>query len=285
MKKTANALVSELGALVTLPGVYLHITRLLSDSRSSAADIAQAVSQDPAFTVRLLRIANSALYGFPSAVDTVAKAVAIIGTTQVNHLALSLSVIDRFEALPNELVAMEHFWRHSLFCALIARHLAARVGGGDGDAVFTGGLLHDIGELVIFNRLPREAKRALLMVESSENRLAVHEAERLVLAFDHGAVGGELARRWNLPPLLEECIACHHDVAKATHHPRAAALVHLANIFSRMAELDTLDPGDVPPVDPLAWQLTGLGEDCVEAAVGAGQAGIEEAMRLFVGEK
>jgi len=281
MTITASELVKDIGGLVTLPDVYLRISRLIDDPQSSTADIAKAVSQDPSFTVRLLRVANSSLYSFPSSVTTVAKAVSIIGTSQIRSLALSMSIANSFAGLPNELVSMKNFWRHSLFCALIARHLAKQVRGCDPDTLLTAGLLHDIGELVIFNRLPEQAKEALLMVLDSQDELPVYQAERQAIGFTHSEVGGELAREWNLPSLLEECIAHHHDVANAKRHPREVALVHLANILALMAELDTLDTADVSPIDPLAWELTGLDADCVEPAVREAQAEIVVVEQLF----
>ncbi|MBI5922665.1 MAG: HDOD domain-containing protein [Betaproteobacteria bacterium] len=281
MTITAGELVKDIDGLVTLPDVYIRINRLLENPNSSTTDIAKAVSQDPSFTLRLLRVANSSLYRFPAAVTTAAKAVSIIGTAQIRSLALAMSVAKSFAGMPNELVSMENFWRHSLYCALIARHLAREARRCDPDSLFTAGLLHDIGELVIFNRLPEQAKDALLMVLDSQDEMQVHEAERKVMGVDHAEVGGELARHWNLPSLLQECIAHHHAVASAKQHPREVALVHLANVFALMAEVDSLDPGDVSPIDPLAWELTGLSDDCVDAAVREAQAEIHEAEQLF----
>lgn len=278
----ASDLVRDLGGLVTLPDVYLRINRLIDDPNSSSADIAHAVSQDPSFTVRLLRVANSSLYGFSSAVDTVAKAVTIIGTSQIRNLALSMSVARSFAGLPNDLVSMDNFWRHSLLCALAARHLAKEVRRCDPDALFTAGLLHDIGELVIFNRLPGQAKEALERVLDSQDEIPVHEAEQEVMGFDHADVGGELARQWNLPPMLEECIAHHHAIADTPKFQREAALVHIANVIALMAEIDSTDPTDVETVDPLAWEITGLNEACMETAVRTIQGEADEVMNLFI---
>lgn len=267
--------------MVTLPDVFMRISRLIDDPNSSSNDIAQAISQDPSFTIRLLRIANSSLFSFPSSVTTVAKAVTIIGTSQIRSIALSMSVAKSFAGLPNDLVSMHNFWRHSLFCGLIARLLAKKVRGCDPDSVFTAGLLHDIGELVIFNRLPKEAEAALLMVLDSQDEVQVHEAEQEVMGLDHAEVGGELAKHWHLPPLLEECIRYHHNPAGASQHPKAVALVHIANVLAMMAEVDSLELDDFPPLDPSAWVQAGLEEGCIEAVVREAQAEIKEVEQLF----
>jgi len=277
----ANELVANVSGLVTLPDVYLRISRLLDDPDAGSDEIARAIAQDPAFTLRLLKVANSVLYRLPSAVGTVSRAVSVIGTSQVRNLALSMSVAKSFAGLPNTLVSMENFWRHSLLCALIARLLARQARRCDPDAVFTAGLLHDIGELVIFNRCPEQARQALSSVIDNDDELPVFAAEREALGFDHAAVGGALARQWNLPPLLEECIAFHHDIAGATLHPREVAIVHIANSLAEMAEIGTLDPADVAPIDPLAWERTGLEDDCIEPAVAEARAAVDDLQKLF----
>ena len=282
MTTTASDLVQDISGLITLPDVYLRISRLLDDPNSGTADIAKAVSQDPSFTLRLLKVANSALYRRPSGIGTVAKAVSLIGTAQIRNLALSMSVAKSFAGLPNDLVSMENFWKHSLYCALIARHLGRLARRCDPDTLFTAGLLHDIGELVLFNRRPFEATDALLAVQDSDAAMQVFEAEQQTLGFDHSDVGGALARQWNLPPLLEECIAHHHDIAGAQRHPREVALVHIANILALMAETDSLDASDAAVIDARAWELTGLAPDCIEPAVREAQAEIEEIEKLFL---
>lgn len=283
MKTNIAELVRGVGGLVTLPDVFVRISQLVENPDSSTADIAKAVSQDPSFTVRLLRVANSSFYGLSSTVDTVPKAVAIIGTSQIRSLALATSVASSFDGLPNTLVSMEHFWRHSLYCALAARILAKKAGRCDADAVFTAALLHDIGELVIFNRLPEQAKEALLLVLDSADELPVYRAEQQIMGCDHAQVGGELARQWKLPPLLEECIEYHHSPRSDLRFAREVALVHIANICALMAEVQTLNPADVSPVDSGAWEIAGLDEEVMQSTVQEAQQEIAEAERLFLG--
>lgn len=285
MKSDIVELVQGIGGLVTLPDVFIRINQLVENPDSSVAQIAEAISRDPAFTVRLLRVANSPFYGFSSSIDTVGKAVSVIGTSQIRNLALSTAIASSFAGLPNSLVSMENFWRHSLYCALAARLLARRAGRCDAEAVFTAGLLHDVGELVIFNRLPELAREALQLVLDSAETLGVHEAERNVIGFDHAQVGGELARQWKLPGLLQECIAFHHAPAEAQQFAREVAVVHIANSLAVMAELDTLAHEDVSPIDARAWQTIGLDEgETLEPVVREVQAAIAEAERLFVGK-
>lgn len=282
---TASELGRDVCGLITLPDVYLRISRLLDDPNSSAADIARVLATDPSFTLRLLRVANSPIYKTPQAVSTVARAVAVIGMAQIANLALSMSVASSFEGLPNALVSPANFWRHSIYCALAARHLAKIMGRCDRDALFTAGLLHDIGELVIFNRLPEQARAALMLVLDSGDELPVHLAEQQVLGFNHTEVGAELARQWHLPSLLEECIACHHRIEAAEKHPREVALIHICNVLAQMAELDDFDGADFEPITPAAWEITGLDMDCAEPTLRLIQAEIAEVEQMFTGGK
>ena len=285
MNNTISELVHGVSGLITLPDVFIRINKLIADPNSNMMDIAQAVERDPSFTLRLLRVANSPFYGFSSTIDTVSKAVSIIGTSQIRNLALATSVASSFDGLPNTLVSMEHFWRHSLYCALAARILAEKAGQCDADAIFTAALLHDIGELVIFNRMPQQAKEVLLLVLDSGDALPVYQAERQIMGLDHAQVGGELARQWKLPPMLEECIELHHEIASADRFPREVALVHIANILALMAETETLDAEDVSPIDPLAWEIVGLNAgDVVADTVSEAQEEIAEAEKLFIGQ-
>lgn len=275
-------LVKDVGTLVSCPDVFIRINQLIEDPTSTLAAITKVISQDPSFTARLLRIANSPFYGFSSTIETVSCAVTLIGTNQVRHLALSTSVASAFAGFPNELISMNDFWQHSLYCALASRATAKRMRGLDPESMFTAGLLHDIGELVIFNRLPKQAHAALELVLDSGDELAVYLAERQTMGLDHAQVGGALARHWGLPPMLCECIEFHHDVERAQHFPNETAIVHIANSLALMAEIDTLNLADVPPIDPLAWKIVGLqATEIIEPTIRQAQQEISEVKRHF----
>jgi putative nucleotidyltransferase with HDIG domain len=289
MNNNVADLVKGVGNLVTLPDVFIRINALVENPNSSNIDITRVAQQDPSFTVRLLRVANSTFYGLSSSVDTVAKAVSIIGTGQIRSLALATSVAGSFEGLPNALVSMEHFWRHSLYCALIARILAKKIGRVDPDAVFTAALLHDIGALVLFNRLPKESHEALLLVLDSADELPVYLAERQIMGLDHAQVGGELARQWKLPQMLVESIEFHHHISAADKYPREVALVHVANILALIAEIHSDHLDDASPIDPHAWEVLGISTvdqaELIATVVESAQAEIAEAEKLFLGKE
>jgi HD-like signal output (HDOD) protein len=115
--------------------------------------------------------------------------------------------------------------------------------------------------------------------------MTMQQAEQQTMGFDHAQVGGELSRHWKLPAMLEECIAFHHDIQAASRYPRETAMVHIANILALMAEVQTLEPADVAPLDPAAWAVTGLSAaDVVKRTVHETQAEIAEYEQLFFGK-
>jgi putative nucleotidyltransferase with HDIG domain len=276
-----DQIVGDVATLVSLPEVVVRINALVDDPTSSAEDIGRVVSQDAALTARLLTLANSAMFGMQRKIDTVGRAIAVLGTRQVRDLTLGLSAVRAFTGIPNDLVSMGSFWHHSVLCAVAARTLAAECARGRLDSSFVGGLLHDIGQLVMFNKLPEESRRALLMTIDAPNEPDLHLCEREILGFDHAVIGGALARRWRLPPSLVECIEFHHDPGKAQAHPLDVAIVHIANSTAVLAEVESDEIEDAPAIDPVAFEITGLGRAQVLAVAAASRGAVEEVKALF----
>ena len=276
MVPTLDQLIAQAGGLLSLPGVVVRLNRLLDDPNTGASEIAAVIGKDPALTIRVLRVANSAFYGFSSKVDSLQRAVTVIGPEQVRDLVLASAMAHKFEGIPNNLMSMEVFWRHSLYCGLAARMLAEQVVPEHAETVFIGGLLHDIGRLLVFNRLPEESHRAFLLTIDRGGATPPQVAEREVMGFDHAQVGGALAECWHLPSLLTECIRHHHEPGAAQRHPVEAAVVHIANTVAHMAELDSRDLDDAPPIDPVAWARTGLDQGVMPGLVDRAEQSIVE---------
>ena len=249
---TPEQLVANINTLATLPEVAMRIARMVDDPKSSAADIGREISNDAALTGRLLRIANSPAFGQHGKIATISRAITVLGVRQVRDLTVGLTAIRTFDGIGNELVTMESFWRHSVLCAVAAAQIAARRKGGRGESPFIAGLLHDIGQLVLFSRAPQAAREALLMSVDAADDLPLYACEREVLGFDHGAVGVALARNWGLPQSLQECIQFHHEPALAQAHIAEVATIHIANSVAVLAEIGSDDPADAPPLAPEA---------------------------------
>jgi putative nucleotidyltransferase with HDIG domain len=284
MSEQIQDLLDDVEHLISLPAAYVRINELIENPTSSADDISQVISQDVALTARLLRVANSPLYGFSTQVDTVARAVTLLGTQQVRDLALATSACKTFNGIPNTLVSMESFWEHSILCALCARTLAMECLKRQREAVFVAGLLHDIGQLVLYHLLPDLSRQTLEACLDGPLSLESQEAERDVIGFDHAEVGGELAHRWALPTNLQECIAYHHDPGQAVQNRVETAIVHIANSAATLAELDTTDLSHAPRIHEIAWELTGLDASIIEPTIASAKAQISGARALLMGD-
>ena len=261
----------DIDDLVSLPSVGVRVNAMVNDPACSATDIGKVISQDPALTARLLRIANSPAYGLSTQVDTVSRAVTVIGIKRIRNLVLATSTMSAFDKVPNELVTRQNFWRHSLYCGLAAHLLAERRHIKNAETLFIAGLLHDIGELVIFRKLPREAKQALLLSIEGPDELAMHKTERQIIGFDHAEVGAELLRHWHFPELLVECVEFHHAPQQALKYPLETAIVHIANSIATLAEIDSVAEEDAVQTDPAAWITAGLEKAVIEPTIRAVQ--------------
>ena len=276
-------IISDVASLVSLPAVCLRLNEMVDDPTCSAEDMGRVINQDVALTARLLRVANSPMYGFTSEIDTVARAVTVLGTKQVRDIALATAAVKTFEGIPNTLVSMQSFWEHSIYCALCARTLAMDCLRRQREAVFVAGLLHDIGELVLYNRLPELSRKALESCTEGPEGLEIQDAERELLGFNHAEVGGGLAQQWSLPANLQECIAFHHNPGWAKQYRVEAAIVHIASSIAVLAIRDTTDVYHAPRIQPLAWELTGLEEEIIPAVLASAQAQISSTRALLMG--
>jgi putative nucleotidyltransferase with HDIG domain len=253
-----DGLVAGVRALVTLPEVALRVAQMASDLDSSADDMGREIAKDAALMGRLLRVANSPVFGHSQHISTISRAVATIGLMQVRDLTVGLAVIRAFERIPNTLVTMESFWRQSVLCAIAAAHIVARSKIRHSETAFVAGLLHDIGKLVLFNKAPELARQALSMSVDSAGELAFYLCERKVFGFDHAAVGAALARHWGLPPSLQESIEFHHEPNSAPSHRAEVAIVHIANSVAVLADIGSTDSDDAPPIESAALRAAGL---------------------------
>jgi putative nucleotidyltransferase with HDIG domain len=220
--------------LLTLPQVMSEIIRLASDINSSISKMVQVIEKDPTLTTRILKIANSPLYGMNKEISTVKRAVQMIGTREITTLALSTSVYGLLKGLSGA-IDKTGFWRHSLEVAIAARLIAEKVGFKKSDESFVSGLLHDIGLLIIEKALPEQFDRIWKRAEQVGGLL---ELEHETWETNHAHVGRYLLERWNLPDSICEPIGRHHSVFIANDDNKElipSQIIRLAHIISRFS--------------------------------------------------
>lgn len=278
----AEEVVDELNSMVCLPAVALRVSELAADPDTTAAALEAVIRQDMALTTRLLRLANSPALGLAARVQTISRAVAVLGIRTVRDMTLGVAAIHSFDRIPPDLMTMEDFWTHNMLCGVAARELAV-LGSrtGTADSAFVGGLIHDIGQLLLFKARPEQSRRALLMLADDSGDRTLLQCERAVLGFTHCEVGGALARRWNLPEALRECIEFYEDPLQASAHRYDAALVHIADRMATLVEIESSELEDAGPIDPRIWALAQVEPACVPAVIEAARGQLAEIRGLL----
>jgi putative nucleotidyltransferase with HDIG domain len=206
------AIFSKIDELPTLPTVVPKILNLMEGSQSNASDVTEAMSKDPALTSKILKVANSAYYGFPQGISDLERAVALLGFNMVKSLAISMGVLNSLSSgSKGSRFSMKGLWIHSLAVATAMKELGQRHGkSAEGDHLFILGLLHDIGKVVLDQFFGNLYEQTLNAVEQDET-MRLYEAERKVVGFDHGEVGAMLLKRWMFPEVMVNAIAAHHQ--------------------------------------------------------------------------
>jgi len=275
----ASDLLTGVVSVTSLPGVYLRLSAVVSDPRSSAADVGRVIAEDPGLTARLLKLVNSAMYGFPSRIETVSHAISIVGTAQLQDLALATSVIRLFASMPADVVSMESFWRHSVACGVTARALASRRRETNVERYFVAGLLHDLGRPIMYLRAPEESRAALQRARDLGQPL--FQAEQHQFGFDHAHVGHALLELWKLPPSLREAVLHHHHPERAQRFPVEAAVVHVADLITNALGLGSSGETLIPPLVPVAWERIGLNPGLLADIADEAERHYESAVKIM----
>jgi putative nucleotidyltransferase with HDIG domain len=221
--------------LTSPPNIYFELQRTIANPDKSIADVAFIIEHEPALSIRILKIVNSAFFGLSVPIASMSRAVNIIGVQALQNLVLATVVIDRFSSLPGGLISMHDFWARSVHCALFSKELCIYgKNKGDLDSIFICGLLHDIGQLVFFRRIPELARQIGLLVESGGNEEI--EVEYEILGFNHYQTGAELTRLWGLPEIIITTIAQHECDDYTGVFAEAASIIRAANYLCKMDE-------------------------------------------------
>lgn len=243
--------IEQVGELPTLPHVVQKLASMIGRPNVSAEEIGTLIEKDQVLSAKVLRLANSPFYGFPSRIASVAHAVVVLGLSVVKGLTLCATAFDMMKN-----AGMNDLWRHSLGVAMTAHILGAKAGMKNPEEVFVGGLLHDIGKVVLYVKWPDVGQQITAATkDSSRSRM---DTERELFDVTHADVGGWLATAWHLPTSLREPILHHHLPSAAQEAKLQTAIVHVADVLVK--GLACGNPGDdlVPPLSRQAWDLVGL---------------------------
>ena len=250
--------------LPEIPSTVFELNEIIANPLASAHDIARVVSKSPSLAAILLKIVNSPVYAFPTKIDTISRAVTLIGTQEISGLALGISTISIFKDIPEDVIDMHLFLKHSLACAIISRVLCAYKNITQTEQLFVSGLLHDIGRLVLYKYYPEQAKKILIRAENSKELL--HKQEKKGIGCKHTDIGRDLLKKWRIPFSIENNVFYHHNPS-GTNNQAHATIVHLADIIAHSLEIGTSGERFVPNFDHKAFDSLGLSPSCFDSVI------------------
>jgi putative nucleotidyltransferase with HDIG domain len=215
--------------LPTLPQVALKVNELLQESNVSVKILSDIIMKDQAIVTNILKLVNSSFYGFPSKIDSVSRAILVLGFETLRNAILSVSATQTLSKVNSQKdFSITDFWRHSIAVAVTCRQLSMRIPLEVPETCFVAGLLHDMGKVIIASFFNEEFQQVNALCRSGIHYL---EAERTVLPLSHARIGGYLAERWRLPENLCNAIIYHHNPKQGVAGSNLATLVHVADII------------------------------------------------------
>jgi len=228
VNRVIDDVIKESTDIFSIPEIYSLLRHKLQDPYASNAEIADIIKRDPGLSLTILKIVNSALYGFKSSISSVAQAVSIIGRLELSELVLSTVVVQKFNQLPIEKTSILQHWKHCFLCALIAKKLAKHCSLQElSESIFIAGLLHDIGKLIIYYKFPEQVKNA-----SNPELFQSLQIEKDILGFNHAELGSELMKAWDLPLLLQSTTLWHHSPESAIEYTDACKIINVSNVLA-----------------------------------------------------
>lgn len=281
MALDVERIVTNVLKVASLPAVAIKFSEAIDDPLTSNKDLEKIVSEDSALASKVLMISNSALFNFPSKIDTIAKAITIIGHKQLSEIILSCSVVAMFKDIPQDVINMDDFWRHSIAVATASRILASTRHEQNIEKFFTAGLLHDIGKLIIFVEAPKYATQVLS--KSSENNELMHKVEKDILGFDHAKLGALLLKKWKLPDEIVSAVYYHHMPSIASIDIVAPSIIHIADIITHALEFGSSGEKFVPTLNEKAWAALNLDVDILSSVVEQLNVQHSEAVKYILG--
>ena len=274
-----NQLVGQRIELASLPDIFARIVDALGKPNASATYLAELIQNDLGLSARLLRLANSPAFAGPRRVESLPRAIVILGTDQLCRLAFGISLVSLFPNIPAALLDMEHFWRHSIACGILARLIAIQTKQPESETFFLYGMLHDVGRLIMLTHEAASCNAPLALETKRPHGLV--DAERHFWRYDHAQVAGTILHAWKLPDHITIPVALHHAPSQAPDQP-AAAIVHLADALAHISLHGRSGIQALPPLDIARIERLHLAEGFAHTVLPQLDAHIDEVLNLFL---
>jgi HD-like signal output (HDOD) protein len=246
---TPEEIIKDIKLLVSLPDAVIRANQLIDSPSANVAEIGEVISHDPALSAQLLKLVNSSFYSFPSRIDTISRAITMIGLKELRSLIFASATAQAVNRLNSENIDMDSYWQRSVYCGLVAKKLAILLQEKSAESLFLTGLLHDVGRLILFAKLPEQALQAQRSAAATGRQLA--EVETELLGFNSAELGAALLESWNLPNNMWEPVRDQRQVEKAGQFATETAILNLALQITDCVEpelkaADRLDLSSLP---------------------------------------
>ncbi|MFQ5451419.1 MAG: HDOD domain-containing protein [Nitrospinaceae bacterium] len=282
MKTDAESLLKKAVKISSLPTVFNQINEAIEDPECSFLEIARLIGGDAVLSARLLRLANSSFFGFPSPIETITHAITVIGMAPLRDLVLATTVICQFRGMPQNGIDMNAFWRHSIACGLGARIIATYCHEPNVERYYVLGMVHDLGRLIFFMNLPDQVSRALEHCQARGELL--YRMEGAAIGCGHAETGALLLRKWRLPERMQEAVCHHHHPSGARHYQLETSILHVADVIAHALKLGSSGDLLVPELDLKAWKRIGLPEGLLSSIINQMDHQFPDAIQMFLKE-
>jgi putative nucleotidyltransferase with HDIG domain len=273
MSVDIHDLIGPPNSVYSLPSIHIRLNEKLKDPYSANAEIANLIEKDPGLSLVVLKIVNSAIYGFRQSISTITQAVNLLGRNELSILLLSTGVISLFKKLSIKQELLTNHWQHSLLCGLIAKQLSLQGNlANDSQSMFMAGLLHDLGKPVIWHKLPELSKTLYDEINLNDS----YDHELSLLGFSHAEVGYELMKSWGLPENLQTTVLFHHNADKADQYVDWCKLIELSNLLAHRSP-------EISITAILASSNSKLSEAIVCEAIQQSQILLADTVKLYLG--
>ena len=246
----AEEIVAKIESLATLPEVTARINAVVRDPNSDPSDLEEVIKHDPALVARILKAVNSAFFGLSNEINTVGRAIVMLGFNQVNQLALAASLGQLFKGNICKGVPAKQLWGHCIAVGVVARDMGGKIRPELAEEAFMAGMTHDLGLLASLTAMPEQLAAACDLAKSDPRPFC--DIEREAMGFDHQQLGKALTRAWNFPPICQLSAGHHHDPLAVDAEERlVVGIVHVADTmccldkigFNRTAMRQVITPG------------------------------------------
>jgi len=218
----------------TLPQVAINVLNMLKDDDSfNIKELANLIETDASLTIKLIKVANSPMFGITTSVSSVQQAILTLGLNRVSNIAIGIVIFSKFihSSDKDVKVLMEEYWNHNAAVGVVSKSLAKRAGFNFKELEFIGGLLHDIGKLAMMQFDNFEMYRNVIDIVRSRKKTD-YEAEERIFGMTHCDVGKEIATRWKLPDALSAIIGSHRDFTETKEEYKTiVAVVYVSNLL------------------------------------------------------